>query len=65
MSCKSVNPDLLVKVMNVKPNSIIEVHLHLNFVCIWTSGYAQDIGGYRWIDVTVDQYEIILAPRGG
>lgn len=43
MSCKSVNPDLLVKVMNVKPNSIIEVHL--NFVCIWTSGYAQDIGG--------------------
>lgn len=45
MSCKSVNPDLLVKVMNVKPNSIIEVHLHLNFVCIWTLGYAQDIGG--------------------
>lgn len=47
MSCESVNSDLLVKVMNVKPNSIIEVHLHLNFVCIWTSAntHAQDIGG--------------------
>lgn len=47
MSCESVNPDLLVKVMNVKPNSIIEVHLYLKFVCIWTSAntHAQDIGG--------------------